>query len=634
MRRFNFGISCLAIASTFFAASSCSDDLEEEATPQSIPEATEKAYIAVTITTPDDATRADNDYMISTADERAINNAYFYFFADDGTLYSTQHLSGQIDGSVVKNGETVKNDNDTTANHIEWQGKTTVLVPDYDATTPPAYMVTVLNQPSSFPDISSFEDLQDALAQIPNDAPYASKLPLTYSMTNDNVKYFIMTTSSYHETGATQEVGVTYLSTKFFYGSEEEAKKETSNIVDVYVERLAAKVTLNIDSQLTPTIVGSDTLYQIKNAEDATNGTWTYNNGTEAQKKLYVKFGEWGINGQPTSSYYIKRIDASWTSDATGLGFTWNDPNKFRSYWAKSTNYADASYNYLKEYITAYGDIAEKTRATEEVTDATAKNKHLVYLSANQLKNALSAPGYCPENTNSAAALNGVENYQGAVTCVLFRGTLVDENGDPQDVIYYNKKFYTTAAFKQAALNVTGYNKLHNGSSTTDQLDADDLILIDNSYMNGHIDVALDTTTTAAATVWKDNDGNTIKHSDINAALSKVTETASAVYYNEGDMYYSIPIEHLRGGAPSKTDIITAKNETTEAKRNIIKEGEFGVVRNHIYSINIDAIQNPGHGIKDPDEPIVPPLEKDEKYYIGVKVNILSWKTVLQNVTL
>jgi hypothetical protein len=614
----------MAIASLFFAASSCSDDLDED-NGSKTPQETEKAYISVVISSPDDATRAegtDPAYEMSTSAERAISSADFYFFASDGTFYSHQTVNGQLDGDKTDGTE----DEKPTANHIEWQGKTTVLVPDYDATTPPAYMVTILNQPSNFGKPETFEDLNAKLAQIPEaDGLSVTELPLVYKNSTASTGNFIMTTSSYYNTSATtREPGVTYLNSSFFYPSEEKAAAADANQVEVYVERLAVKVRVSIDPSLTAESNGS---YQIKNSETE-DGSWPFY-GEDNGKALYAKFGAWGINCQPSSSYILKQIDKTWTDDA--LGFTWNDSPNYRSYWGMSVNYNSTEYNYLKEYEDPYADkvvpnYTGGTRATDEVTATNSSKKHLIYLSANQLANTLGGAGYCPENTISGSILKTVENYQGAVTCVLCRATLIDANGDPQDVIYYNKKFFNSDDFKDQVLKATQYQVLHNYDAENQKLDTTFLKFVDNTYDNGHVDVQLKSGDPYDNIIWKDENNNTVDHATINTALKKLTETAAAVHYVKGDMYYSIPIEHLRSGAPSKSDLA--------ADRTKVEEGHFGVVRNHLYAITIEDIQNPGHGIQNPDEPIVPPIEKDEKYYIGVKVNILSWKNVSQNVTL
>jgi hypothetical protein len=94
-------------------------------------------------------------------------------------------------------------------------------------------------------------------------------------------------------------------------------------------------------------------------------------------------------------------------------------------------------------------------------------------------------------------------------------------------------------------------------------------------------------------------------------------------------MYYNIPIEHL-----NQADNETSATSDTKAAITKIHEGHYGVVRNHWYKLTINKITGPGHGIQDPDEPIVPNPDVEEDYYIGARINILAWKTLSQTVSL
>jgi hypothetical protein len=88
-------------------------------------------------------------------------------------------------------------------------------------------------------------------------------------------------------------------------------------------------------------------------------------------------------------------------------------------------------------------------------------------------------------------------------------------------------------------------------------------------------------------------------------------------------MYYNVPIKHLNATLDTRSDydLLT------------IPEGHYGVVRNHWYKLSITDITNLGHGIINPDEPIVPNPDTDD-YFVNVKINVLSWKQISQIVTL
>ncbi|MBO5596551.1 MAG: Mfa1 fimbrilin C-terminal domain-containing protein [Bacteroidales bacterium] len=100
--------------------------------------------------------------------------------------------------------------------------------------------------------------------------------------------------------------------------------------------------------------------------------------------------------------------------------------------------------------------------------------------------------------------------------------------------------------------------------------------------------------------------------------LGSVVEPANK--YTEGRMYYAIPIEHF-GSA------------TTAGSDPDPLEGNYGVVRNNFYQVNIGQIKSLGHGIDDVTEPIVPG-DRKKPFYIAAKINILSWQLATQTADL
>jgi hypothetical protein len=112
----------------------------------------------------------------------------------------------------------------------------------------------------------------------------------------------------------------------------------------------------------------------------------------------------------------------------------------------------------------------------------------------------------------------------------------------------------------------------------------------------------------------------------INGFYHDFQKDNDAIGYYEGYMYYSIPIEHMNN------DLATGE-AASDAENNVV-EAQYGVVRNHLYSLSITGLENVGFGIIDPDEPIIPNPIETEDYYIGATINILAWKTVSQSVVL
>ena len=113
--------------------------------------------------------------------------------------------------------------------------------------------------------------------------------------------------------------------------------------------------------------------------------------------------------------------------------------------------------------------------------------------------------------------------------------------------------------------------------------------------------------------VYDSANGFTAKgDADINDHLKTVP---AATLYNDGQTYYYFDIKHLGG-------------EGTSA--------EYGIVRNHIYSININSIGGYGSPVYDPtsqiETPEYPDTPEETESFVAAEVRILSWRLVSQGV--
>jgi hypothetical protein len=87
-----------------------------------------------------------------------------------------------------------------------------------------------------------------------------------------------------------------------------------------------------------------------------------------------------------------------------------------------------------------------------------------------------------------------------------------------------------------------------------------------------------------------------------------------ALVYTNGQTYYYVDIEHL-GTAGAK----------------------YGVVRNHVYQIDIESIKGYGSPVYIGTSNIVTPPdypEEEESSYVAARINVLSWKVVQQGVNI
>lgn len=91
-----------------------------------------------------------------------------------------------------------------------------------------------------------------------------------------------------------------------------------------------------------------------------------------------------------------------------------------------------------------------------------------------------------------------------------------------------------------------------------------------------------------------------------------------AKHFNQGMMYYAIPVQHLKG---------VSKGSRVEIdKNNSYDLGQFGVVRNHWYRFNVKSVSGFGIPVDDPDQPIIPSPEDD--YYVAFEIVILPWHVI------
>lgn len=540
-----------------------------------------KAYLRVNITDANSTRATGGDLEYGDATEHEVVNADFFFYDTNGIFIARANVWD----SGTEN-------EDNPAGNIEFFGKSVIVLKGLTETNHPKHLVTVLNTPEDFEPANTLDEMKTLLAG---------------SIYNGS--HFTMSTTSYGRTSAAVPYFVTEVSESDFKKELDEAQNATP--VDIYVERLAAKVTLRVDNDQLVPVEGKPGIYKIKvtvagDPNKQEQGTQT------GAADIYVRFLGWGLNATAKDSYIVKNIETTWSD--TDLGFAWNDAVRFRSYWGKS-------YNYGKQ-DGKYPDVSAEAAVAE----------YLNYINADNLTKQFGQSAYCAENSNTSEIVS--EYLHSAVTSILLKAQILDENEQPLEMIRYNGTLYKRNDYLNYVLNTLQKGNKLNLYCLEDEATGK-YVQIDHNCVELANDrdgkVYLKLKPLAAGTSLYRKSGETYAPAsdtelgEVEKNMKDFNAYNEAIGYKDGLMYYNIPIEHLNNAAT-----------TTDAEnKRVIPVAKYGIVRNHHYVVTVNSLTKIGKGIFDPEEEIVPG-KNDEKdtYYVGARINILSWKIVNQNVNL
>ena len=544
----------------------------------------DQAFVKVRIAMADNSghgTRATTDggYVNGTPTEQKVYSLGFKFYNADGSFYGY--------GETINNPTTNTNGTaGTTGKNVEAFVDATVVLKVAEGGTKPAYVVTYVNCDNYK---AASESAEPNMSDISATATATAEITTVEGESAVTSKKFRMTTSNYRNlsTEANAKDGyATPVSPDKFYESVAAATAE-NNYVDIYVERLAAKVTVTEDDNIETSTI--------------TRGDYTLDFNVKG-------FQLGGIN---TTSYLIKNLDDSW--NATTPWNDWQNADHFRSFWAK-----DANYTYKEESL----DYAKYNEIVAKGTDAAV---------------------YCDENTFAARGNSTVNRYKVQPFAYVMGASTVNQNGTPVTAEYlydYAGGIYPQTEMINIMQSAVG-NTIVYTQNETDNNKYDGQSLVGKVKIVSYVD---DNDVTDASRVMlqltddADLTGLLVKNPDaeatekyiaatptlVNNALKKSKVTAVGFKYDASKggylAYFPVLIEHLN-------------YQTTLADGKTQPVGAYGIVRNHVYQLTITKIANLGIGVFDPDVDIIPD-DKVKEYYLGAKINILSWKVVKQNVEL
>ena len=529
----------------------------------------------------DQAEEGDHYFDKGTAAEAKINNLTVLLFDDNKNMVGVGSTNG-FEANTDRTGSTSVSDEKVAVIPVK-------ITP---GSAEPKTMLAFVNT------TASFETLAAAAANKTADF--------------GKVGEFVMTNAGYYD----DDVWTTAVSCEdLIYETEEEATTAEDGTITVYVERVAAKVTVDQDEDIVTTA-------DIKIL------------GVDGKTEYKIEFDpyHWAATGTARESYSLKQ------AFSTSLNTWANDATKYRSYWAQDV-LSDKKYE-----------------------DYSAEPRPLKYLTANQIVSDKGVglafgkdPFYIHEHTlGSAVVRDSKFNAVAAATNAIVVGQykVLDEEGASADAfktdndeydfylamtgddeyVIYSEKDLVKRIFEISEAKVS----TESGSEAEEDLikaeAAADYFTVQKDGNQYRLALKTETPLYVGETqLSKDN----IK--------DNLTGASNAKHYFNGWAYFFAPIMH-------NGDCGTV---------NAPAEGFYGIVRNHSYQLTVKEIIGLGAPLdegkigpdpkgsdpKDPDEdpdpdpepgddPIVPDPDETKNAWINATLKVLSWHVVDQNVRL
>lgn len=597
MKKFTMLSSVLASALMLTVASCSSEDVAG-GDAQNGKGAT--SYLAVNIENVGSApasrsyAKGDGTYEDGTDTESKINKVRFYFFNGDGTPYllvnkdaTNEQSVNYLDQAVI---ETDGKDNDHTA---EIKTKA-VLVLNGETKAIPASVIAVIN-----PDVLDNTTLQSGTMTLSE-----LRTSATGSKFHDDTNGFVMSNSVYESAG--QDVCSTPVANHVFATSDAALKQP----VDIYVERVNAKVNAKIDAtyqrdgESTPAWTETEGKYQIEvgNIEVNTYATGNTNaTPTKTKYPVYAVVQGWQLADANGKAEVCKQINTSWYAGQLGIS-PWTTSDYHRCFWSKSVPFTSGVQGGVNQPVNPkFEDIKLSLSGDFSTT-----------------------PVYTLPNTPTEVIANPTTSLN-TLTKLIVAAKLVykDKNGEyhPAQVCQYRGLTYLgeEAVKKQIVGGFARYFK----KTTTESgdvyksIEASDIAFKtvvpgspESSGVKNYEVVATLASTVGDLYVKNGETWTIASKEDINAALAK--ETAQ-VRSTDGATYYYTPIKHLGEAG---------------------KLGEYGIVRNHSYQVTIQNIKGFGTPVYDPKKEIDPMIPSDENTYLAASIKVLSWRVVSSKVNL
>lgn len=673
------------------ALASCSSDAVVNDEPQVVDKDT-NYYIRVDIANPlENSTRANTnedptDYVDGSEEEMKIHEILFIFYNSEMQY---------VGNSTYKTPTDVGNQTNKPGS-VETVLSITVPVSVSAGSLKPAYVMAYVNPATGYNDqqrpFASTLGLTRTLEEMTHqtaDATAGIKAHSGYTMTNsvyyDGEEPSIAVPISENQLCVKEEdAEVAVLPGK---NTGEDANKKEK--VVIYVERVVAKVTLNNATGVTTIPQTGNKLkdaagteytlnfnvlgWGLSNLEKGTFLVKNFRTGSSNCSTFDVPFSLTNMTLTQANSTFSKLTVPAWNFASTDKtpAENWGISGR-RSFWAMSPTYfAGAEYpSYADEYTADKSKYALIYRSANDIYNiATGESGTM-----GKYGSAFGTTQYTLEHTMEAAVV--ANQQKRAVTCAIVLGQYsftkdgettpvtnqdfyirsgINNEGKSVNIFYAGEKqmkqayiekntkiYYQVAAAegtepaKYAPVTWNDVDGKDNPNLANFKIVHPDKTVTGASTPNRYVSlqlVAFDKLTEGTTYYLQDTNGNMTPITDDNigdankALYENLNGLMSGVSkFNQGLAYFSVPIMHLwRRGANDK--------QMGETDWSAIL-GQYGIVRNHSYTIGISAIDGIGTAIGDPEVPIIPNIDT-EKYFVRAELRVQRWRVVpVQNVVL
>lgn len=641
----------------------CSAELQDE--PDKVLANETRTFVKISLVSTDGSTRSkpgefdDNLFDTGTQEENLINKIMLLFYDEGQNYVGSAEIT--VNEKDKENLSFTGEDADLTISRI-LTSVAEVNLPENS--NHPAFVVAFVNPSSAASDLVNKEKLED-LAKI-------IRAGSTISTSG-----FTMNNSAYYDENLGQPLFATRVNftSQFFKTKEEAEDAKKDDIVDITVERVQAKVSLENFAGI--------------NVDD-------YKSNAEGEYVLQFVPENWFVNATEKNTFLIKNYrvaDKNYAYSNTStlspfndavpsMDFSYlqsrfsdegrrsqiNEQRRQRSYWA-----IDPTYFFTESAL--YPSMSYEVK-NGKIANTNGKDFSLRYLSYNQgadirddkfnIKNSI----YCLENTMNVATLMS-NRAKASMTSVVLLGHYIVKKGsetiydgvDKKDTFYIHHDAADTKTVLLSDNDAIDFFLKKLGTLLYYPVNEDDKVVY--KPLSEVIEEATDRYTdfilkhpfkinanlvgpTVISEQWRtiafsDNNAETLnkyyvydRQSDgtygyipldktrLEGMLTNIYSACGLLErFKDCKAYFNVPLKH----------IFNLESTSNQFDADKVVLGDYGVVRNHAYNLTINSIKGLGTGIGDLDQPIVPPTEVD-KYYISAKINVLKWRLVDQTVNL